>query len=341
MTSTAIDPDGVLAMSAATLLVSASLDEAATDLQREIDDVAHLVTGAPFVRNQVRARAGDLAELAGWARELVLRFVDHERPISELLTAGYWLPDFSKLGWDRSQSAGDNVDRTARSDEFGAFVLGTSGALLERYRRFSLAVPRPGATLPSLDLPAPDDVVRGTPVVRRPSGLLVIQGSAADPHVGRLAGAADSPAFYPRDRPTFVTDPDLGRPPTWARTGGRALGVLGSGLTLYDSYMSQWEHDAKYHPEWGTGERVASAAYNTVTEGGGAVAGGIVGAQIGATVGSFVPIPVVGTVGGALIGGAVGSFVGSKVGKATGRLLEEAVSEVGDTVKDAWNSLFG
>ena len=92
-----------------------------------------------------------------------MQFVDDERPLSQLLTAGFWLPDFSKLGWDGSKSAAQNLETTARSDEFGSFVLGTGAALMERYRRFTIAVPRPGVPLPSLNLPTPDDVWRGTP----------------------------------------------------------------------------------------------------------------------------------------------------------------------------------
>lgn len=334
-----IDPERVLAMSAATLGVAAGLTQDAKDIQQEIDSVDHLVGRRPVVTGRVDATAGDLAELAGWAHDLVIEFVDDERPLLQLATAGFWLPDFSKLGWDGAQTAGQNVERIARSDEFGAFVLGTAGALMERYRRFTLYVPPLRTPLPSLDLPAPDAVWRGTPYVRTPSGILVPQVSGAAPGTRALAAVADD--WHQPGRPSFVTDPALGRPPTWARIGGKALGVVGAGLTLYDSFMNQWEQDATYHPEWGTGERVASATYNAATEGGGAVAGGIVGAQIGAWAGSFVPIPVVGTVGGALIGGAIGAFVGSKAGKAVGTALREGGEAVVDKAKDVWNSLFG
>jgi hypothetical protein len=334
-----IDPDGVVALSAATSGVAAVLQEAGANLQTEVDRVDHLVGRRPVLSTRTTEVAGDLAEVAGWAHQIVIRYVDDERPLRELATLGFWLPDFSKLGWDPSRTAGENIERAARSDEAGAFVLGTAGALLERYRRFALSVPRPGVPLPSLALPAPDDVWHGRPYVRAPSGLLVPQGVTLDPYAQRLAAAADD--WYPANRPTFVTDPGLGRPPTWARTSGRALGVLGTGLTLYDSYASQWEHDATYHPEWGTGERVASAAYNTATEGGGAVAGGLIGAKIGAAAGSFIPIPVVGTVGGAIVGGAIGAFVGSKAGKAVGRALKEGAEALGDKIGDAWNSVFG
>ena len=308
----------------ATLLVSQNLSTSGTALQAEIDAVDHLVGRRPVFTSRVDATAGDLAELAGWARELVITYVDDERPISQLATMGFWLPDFSKLGWDGNLTAGQNLEKTARSDEFGAFVLGTGGALLERYRRFTLFVPREGAPLPSLNLPRPDVEWRGKPFITLPNGLVVPQGSSVDPEVKRLAALADD--WHQPGKPTFVTNPGLGRPPTWAKVGGKALGVIGAGLTVYDSYMSQWEQDQKYHPEWGTTERVASAGYNAATEGGGAVAGGIVGAQIGAYAGSFIPIPVVGTLGGALVGGAIGAFVGSKAGKAVGQGLKEAAS---------------
>jgi hypothetical protein len=339
MSFVGIEPDGVIAMAAATAGVAAALGADAEAVQREIDAVDHLVGGAPAVRGRAVTVAGDLVELSGWARGIALRYVDDEKPLRELMSLGFWMPDLSKLGWDAEQSAGENVDKTLRSDEFGAFVLGLSGTMLERYRNFQLAVPRPGST--PLNLPSPDDVVRGTPVIRRPSGLLVPQGSTGDPHVPRLAAAADGPGFHQAGKPTLVTDPRFGRPPTWARTGGRALGVVGAGLTLYDSFVSQWEHDGQYHPEWSTSQRVASAGYNLATEGGGAVAGGIVGAQIGAAVGSFVPIPVVGTVGGALVGGAIGAFAGSKAGKAVGRGLKEGGEAVADGAKKVWKSVFG
>jgi hypothetical protein len=336
----AIDPDGVLAMSAATVALSGTLAQRGEALQSEMDAVSDLVGGAPSARQRTDAVAGDLAELAGWARSVALHYVDDVKPLRELASLGFWLPDVSKLGWDSDKTVLENLDNTARSDEFGAFVLGVSGALLERYRRWQLYVPKPGAPVPpsSLRLPPPDDVVRGTPVVRRPSGLLVPRGSSADPGIRRLGSG---PSWYQPGQRGLVTDPAFGRPPTWARVGGRALGVAGTGLTLYDSYMSQWEHDGQYHPDWSTGQRVANASYNMATEGGGAVAGGLIGAKIGAAAGSFIPIPVVGTVGGALVGGAIGAFVGSKAGKAVGRGLKEGGEALVDGAKDVWDSVFG
>ena len=214
MSFVGIDPDAVIAMSAATAAASATLGADAGAVQREIDAVDHLVGGAPAVRRQAATIAGDLMELSGWARGIALRYVDDEKPLRELMTLGFWLPDLSKLGWDTTKSAGENVDKTLRSDEFGAFPLGLSQSILQRYRNFALAVPRPGSV--PLQLPAPDDVVRGTPLIRRPSGLLVPQGSTGDPHVPRLAAAADGPGFYRAGHPALVTDTSLGRPPTWA-----------------------------------------------------------------------------------------------------------------------------
>jgi hypothetical protein len=238
--------------------------------------------------------AGDLAELADWARSVALKYVDDVEPLRELASLGFWLPDVSKVGWDADKTVLENLDKTARSDEFGAFVLGVSGALLARYRRWQLYVPRPGAPIPpgSLMLGPPDDVVLGRPLVRRASGILVRRGSGADPYIGRLGSG---PAWYQPDQRGLVTDPSFGRPPTWARLGGRALGAAGAGLSAYDSFMSQWEQDAQYHPERSTGQRVASAGYNAATEGGGAIYGGLMGAKFGAAAGSFIPIPVVGT----------------------------------------------
>ncbi|WP_456787805.1 hypothetical protein [Cellulomonas sp. P5_C5] len=336
-----IDPDGVLAVSAATLLVSQDLSERGRTLQAEIDAVDHLVGYRPMFTGRVNATVGDLAELAGWSRQLVITYIDDERPLQQLKTLGYWLPDFSKLGWDGDMIAGQNVDKIARSDEFGSFVLGTAGGLLERYRRYSFLLPTEGVPGPSLAVRAPDVVFRGMPFVQgAPGQLLLPQFSSVDPDVRRIYDAADS-SHTLVDRHALTAEPTLGRPPAWARVGGKTLGVAGIGLTVYDSYMSQWEQDATYHPEWDTGERVASAGYNAVAEGGGAIAGGIYGAQLGAALGSFIPIPIVGTVGGALIGGAIGAFVGSKAGKVAGDALLE-VGELGvDKAKDVWNSLFG
>lgn len=346
MAEVKIDPDGVIAMSGAALVTSTEIVRVGTEVKAQVDKCRDLVPGAPDVAGRVQTESQALATAAGFAHDKALHYVDHELPIDDLLTAGYWLPDLSKLGWDRHQSVGDNVERIGRSDEFGALPLGTAQGLLERYRNFRIYVPKvdvkvgdPHAALGRFaELLKADETVEGTAVVRRASGLLVPAGSSADPRIAKLAQLADE-GFY--KGPSVVTEPGFARPPTWAKVGGRTLFVVGAGLTAYDAWASQWEHDSKYHPDWSTGQKVADAGYNVVTEGGGAIAGGIYGAEVGATLGSFVPIPVVGTAGGALIGGAVGAFVGSKAGKAVGSVLKEGGSAIADGVSDAWHSVFG
>ncbi|SOC58141.1 hypothetical protein [Ornithinimicrobium cerasi] len=341
-----IDPDGVLAMSGATLAVGSTIGTIGSDITTQIEKVDQWVAGAPAARRRAGTMAETLAVLAGAAREHAIRYVDHERPIEELRSLGYWLPDFGNLAYRSDETVLENMERIARSDEFGAIPLGMSQMLLERYRNFRVHVPRVDvaagrSVLTELDslLATVDDVHLGMPIVRRASGLYVPALSDADPRMSRIHSMIDEATYRPGHN--FTTDPTLGRPPTWARTGGRALGVAGVGLTLWDVGATQWEHDQRYHPEYSTGERVASTTYSVATEGGGAVAGGLVGAHYGAIAGSFIPIPVVGTVGGALVGGAIGAFVGSKAGKAVGEGLQQAGSAIADGAKDVWNGLFG
>jgi hypothetical protein len=324
-----IEADGVLALSAATLASSGNLNLEAKALQTLVGSVADLVPDPPNVTMKTNPVVEDLARVSGWAKDIAVKFVDDSKPLKDLATMGYWLPDLSKLGWDGNMSVGENIDKTARSDEFGAFVLGTAGALMDRYRKWQIAVPRPGT--PPLVLPAADDVVRGVTLVRRPSGLLVPQGGSADPHVPRIAAESRGPGWQ---QPGRALSPEgFGRPPTWARYGSKGLFVVGTALTLYDVGASQWENDKKYHPEWSTGQRVASTGYSVATEGGGAVAGGIVGASWGASIGTAI-FPGAGTVVGGIVGGAIGAFAGSKIGKAVGTGIKQGAKKV-------WNSLFG
>jgi hypothetical protein len=324
-----IEADGVLALSAATLASSGNLNLEAKAIQTLIGSVSDLVPDPPNVTARTNPVVEELARVSGWAKDIAIKFVDDQKPLQELASLGYWLPDFKKLGWDGSKSVGENIDKTARSDEFGAFVLGTAGALLDRYRRWQLAVPKPGT--PPLVLPPADDVVRGTQLIRRPSGLLVPQGSSADPNVARLAEESRGPGWQQPGR--GLSPEGFGRPPTWARYGSKGLFVAGTALTLYDVGMSQWEHDKQYHPEWSTGQRVASTGYSVATEGGGAVAGGIVGASWGASIGTAI-FPGAGTIVGGILGGAIGSFAGSKIGKAVGTGIKQGAKKV-------WHSLFG
>ena len=327
-----IDPDGVLALSAATLAASLNVQRGGQDVQATIDSVDDLVGHRLVVTGPVDAVAGDLAQTAGWAHDLVITYVDDDLPLQGMRTLGYWLPDFSNLGWDSSLSAAGNIDKTVRSDEFGEFVLGTGQGLLERYRQFSLYVPKPGWTPglvpePRSDPRAPCSRARRT--TRAPTDSSCLAGRSTTPsreparrvrRAGLVQARREGSGHGPRVRPAAHV----------AKIGGRSLFVAGAALTVYDSAASQWDQDEKYHPEWNTGQRVASASYSAATEGGGAVAGAWAGGEIGAMVGSFVPIPIVGTVGGALVGAAIGGFIGSKAGKA-----------IGDLGKSAWHSLFG
>lgn len=271
----------------------------------------------------------ELARISGWAKDIAIKFVDDSKPLKDLATLGYWLPDFSKLGWDGSKTVGENIDKTARSDEFGAFVLGTAGALLDRYRKWEIIVPKPGT--PPVWLDTVDDVILGDPYVRLPSGFHVPQGGSADPNISRIANESMGPGFQQPGR--SLSPENFGRPPTWARYSSKGLFVVGTALTLYDVGASQWEHDQKYHPEWSTGQRVASTGYSLATEGTGAVGLGMLGATWGASIGTAI-FPGVGTVIGGIVGGAVGAFVGSKVGKAAGTVLKQGAKKI-------WNSLFG
>lgn len=357
--SVRIDPDGVLAMSAATLAASLTSTGVGEDIQGAIDGVDHLVSGAPSARSRVQTAAADLSAAAGMAHDHATRYVDDVRPLSELLTAGYWLPDLGGLGWDGEQSVLGNIDRIARSDEFGAGVIGTGEELLNRYRNWKLHVPRSGSTAgralgeinhiislaDDIEVRGATEVIQGQRWVTR-NGLLVpasaVEGPATSSAVRsgtpRINALADD-ALHPPGR-RLVPDPGLGRPPAWARHTGRGLVGVGVVLSVYDAGASQWEHDQQYHPEYTQNQRYASAGWNIATEGGGAIAGGIAGAKVGATFGAFVGsvIPGAGTAAGAVVGGilggVVGGFVGSKAGKAIGRGLREGAEKV-------WGSLFG
>ncbi|WP_432544754.1 hypothetical protein [Kineococcus sp. SYSU DK002] len=324
-----IDPEGVVALATATGLSAVTLHEEAAALAATLDGIAALAPGGPAVRARCAVVEADLAALAGAARQRAQDYGAVERPLRELATLGFWFPDFGVFVPDEGQGAGEDLEDLLRSDEFGAIPLGLSQSLLEAYRKPSLVLPKAGLEL-GVDLSTLVGVVdefHGVPMVTTPGGLLVPAGSAEDPFVKALTARSQGGDFHQPGKPTFVTE-GVGRPPGWARVGGRALGAAGAALTLYDSFAGQWEEDAALHPEYSTGQRIASASATTALEGGGAVAGGLAGAYYGAMVGSLVPVPVIGTVGGALIGGAIGSFAGSKAGKAAGTAVVAGAKEV-------------
>lgn len=355
----AIDPDGVIALSAATLATADDLADDGRALAATIRGVDHLVTAStPAVTSRIGTIAAGLADLAGWARQVALTYVDDEKPLRDLATLGYWLPDPS-FGWDTSATLGQNVQGVLTSDEFGAVPLGLSGELFARYRLWALAMPRVGSgdalqtisdaalwRLPGQNLPTTSAF--GTTWVSGRSGLLVPQGSLADPGYAVGLQAIDDVAtpqnFTTAGKPSLTGDVTLGRPPTWARTAGRGLAIVGVGLTLYGAGVDQWEHDEQYHPDWSTEQKVASTAVNTAVVGGAAAAGGWAGAALGAKGGAALgamigsAVPGLGTAAGAvvggIIGGVVGGFVGSEAGAAAGTWLKE-------TGESLWKGMFG
>lgn len=349
-----IDGDRLLALSVAALGTSTAVQNIGSEMQTQIDKVSHLVGDAPSAGTTTTGAAEELAVLAGFAQEHALIYIDDVRPLEELTELGFWLPDLSGLGWDASATVSENLDRIVRSGEPGGTVIGVATGLLERYRRWDQYVPRQGSPAitallghtarqaPLLPGYTPAGTQNGVAVVRTPSGLLIpetaARAAAHDTNIARFSQAAD-PHFDRETRRAFTPDPERGRPPRWARNAGRGLGVVGVGLTVYDSARSQWEHDQQYHPDMGTTERVARAGYNVATEGGGAIAGGLAGAKIGATLGAFGG--PVGAVVGGVVGGAIGGFIGSKAGQAVGRGIKEGGKAIANGAKKVWKGLFG
>src|SRR5699024_1067431 len=120
--------------------VGSTIGAIGSDITTQIEKVDQWVSGAPAARRRASTLAETLAVLAGAAREHAIRYVDHERPIEELRSLGYWLPDFGNLAYRGDETVLQNMERIARSDEFGAIPLGMSQMLLERYRNFRLHV---------------------------------------------------------------------------------------------------------------------------------------------------------------------------------------------------------
>lgn len=338
MAKDTIDPIGVVAMSAAMAVEAEQLSSKGSALQGILDDCADLVPGEPRVTGRINAIAGNLAHTAGWARQIAQQFVRDEASLGKILSLGYWLPH---VHWDPHKGVDENLKKLVQSDEFGAIPLGTAAELFNRYR--VLTYPGTGAAIPDIPLVETlpvDDVVKDIKVVRTPTGLLVPVGSSGDPNM-KVPGDIETPGWE-KDG-LLVTDPDAPGKLAWADAAGKGLFVVGAGLTLYGSWDEQWERDKVLHPDWSTGDRVASAATNTVVVGGstvaGAWAGAETGAEAGAVIGSFVGPE--GTIVGGVVGGVVGGFVGSKAGHAVGTALKDAGSGVAHGATKVWHSIFG
>ncbi len=332
-----IDPLGVTAMATATSGTADLIGKNAQAVQATMDGVADLCPGEPRIQARANSIAGNLSEIAGWAQQVANHFVSGQESLQQILTRGYWLPN---LPWDKHATAAQNVRKMLTSDEFAAMPIGLSTELAKRYR--VLTYPGDGASVPDIprmDLEPVDDVIGSTDVVKLPSGLLVPAGSSADPY---MKIPEDIATTGWKNDGLLTGDPEMGEPPAWAKYGGKGLFVAGAGLALHGSWADQWDADKVQHPDWSTGHRVADAAYNTVTVGGGTVAGAWAGAEaggeLGATIGSFVGPE--GTVIGGVVGGLVGGFVGSKVGKAVGSTVKHVASDIGHAAKKVWDSIF-
>lgn len=331
-----IDPDKVIEMGKATLRAAIDVEAKGRDIDAVIQDVAHLVGGAPAAKAVTHKVAGLLAEQAGEAHRKAIAYVDDAKALDELTTWDFWLPQPANL------IDSDRV-KAATSDEFGAGVLGVAAYLMSKYDKGgTLLVPRSGTNLPA-NLHREDIAVRGKVeringklYVYTPGGLLVEAGSSGDPAV-RLAlspaKTANIGAGSKKIHPGRGLKPEPVNPSKVLQTTGKALGWVGAGLTVYGAGYNQWQQDAKYHPDMGTGERVARAAGNAIMEGGAAAGfgygGAVLGAKAGAVVGSFIAPGVgtaIGAVAGGLVGGFVGGFAGSKAGSALGRFVKGLIN---------------
>ena len=144
------------------------------------------------------------------------------------------------------------------------------------------------------------------------SGLLLPQSAAPAPETPRVSSS--------QLRAVPVA-------PTWAKYGGRGLGVLGAGVTLYGAWGTEYNESLVRNPQYSESQHQTEATQRAAVTGGfevaGALGGAAVGASWGATLGSAVP--VVGTIAGGILGGLVGGLVGGFAGKKTGESVEELV----------------
>ncbi|MDO5721676.1 MAG: hypothetical protein Q4P06_03930 [Actinomycetaceae bacterium] len=131
----------------------------------------------------------------------------------------------------------------------------------------------------------------------------------------------------------LVNSTEIGADVRWAKMGGKALGVIGAGFTVWSNYSEEYNEEALAHPELSDPEiqlrAVGQTALVSTVEISASAIGGIGGAKlgsvIGGTIGSVVPGP--GTAIGAAVGGIFGAVVG---GIAGGFLGQRAVTGLAD-----------
>jgi hypothetical protein len=290
---------------------------------------------------------------------------------------------FNASAEQADQDCADALGRLTKYEqsEVQAFldVVGGSGAVgtgvgvgsslaegaLERWRRIDI-VPESSVNV-RLTIPEPDEIVNGVRYWKTPGGIL----SPEPPMAPDLKVTGPTSGHS-----TFVTDPEAspGALPKWAKGLGKALGLAGTGLTLYSAGAEQWAEDAKAHPEWDTSQRVESTLENVVIVGGTTVLLGTIGAAVGTEVGAAagaavgagggtIVLPVIGTIGvgavggavGAVAGGAAGGYYGGKYGEKLGTWIKDDLYDGSDAqravrdgwdssvdwVEDKWNKVFG
>lgn len=125
---------------------------------------------------------------------------------------------------------------------------------------------------------------------------------------------------------------DLRRPldrqaPAWASAGGKALNVVGAGLTYWSVYAESYNDTLTRHPDWTDDQRQTEALVDTAVVGSTAVVGGAggawAGAAAGAAIGSVFPGP--GTLIGGIIGGVVGGVAGGWGGQQVGQSAVDTI----------------
>lgn len=335
-----IDPDKVIAMSEATLRAVDLLEKKGKTINAIVQDVDHLVGGAPSVRTTIHNVVTRLNDQAAKAREKAVAYIDDTKALDDLTTWSFWLPQPANL-------VDSDPIKAVTADEFGAGVLGTGAYLMDKYDKGkTLLIPRRGSPLPeglrAEDVTAPQrvEIIKGEPYVRTPGGLYVPAGSSGDPLVRQALSpekTAPMGSGYKEIHPGRGLKPEPVNPSKVLQNTGKALGWVGAGLTIYGAGYNQWQQDAKYHPEMGTGERIARAVGNAAVEGGVAAGFGYGGAVVGAKVGTMIGTLIapgagtaVGAVVGGLVGGVVGGFAGTKVGAALGRMVKSGIGKLGD-----------
>lgn len=217
----------------------------------------------------------------------------------------------------------------------GSAVQGLASELLQRYRG-TLMVPGPGAMLPDeirltagdLEPTWPRSRIDGQIWVQRPSGTWMLESNLlpdAPPALGGLPGWNGQPKFAPAE---------IGTPPAWAGHAGKALSVVGAGLTYWSVYGESYNDTLTRHPDWSEEQRQQEAWVDTAVVGTSSVAGGAGGAWggalLGASIGSVFPGP--GTIIGGIVGGVIGGVAGGWGGQQVSQRAVDSIRGENETI---------